>query len=816
MEKPLNSAWTAFRLTLGRLACFSLVAAILSLVAPTENNAFAQSNSRFRDLSTQRTPSPELLFQKLADFQIKPTNLTPIYSELEKQGRDIFESLSPEQKAEAKMLAEQLLRNRGLDAPEVQSLMDRMGVDKEIQKQLAEQFRGSQFGGSQFGGNSSEPNSDRANRESQRVLEEAAKQLQGPPSNREDFKRALNGAPQAEDLDLDRLWEGDPGAKNGAKNLSQKQLLDLLDSLGASKNRPTSSGGDLPNSGNPNQGSDFGGSTPRPNTRPSAVPNSDSVINRPRDNQRESTPNGRSNSRPKLTLPKLQNESSLDDPDSLEKLFGNPDSDPKRDDSSTSPDRNPAADLTSESDSTAELDSTAKLLSQIDQLVKKDGLNSLEGTDSIKSDEPTSDDPRTRPDLGSLDRNRSNERQSSEDQRNTNLGSKSSNGSNGGSRLEENGNGAGMKSEDEVWAKEFYETAKKVLPRLKNDLDGSIDREQLRALKKILENQDREAGGPSFNDMLQRGTSMLANAQGNPALKEKIEARFDRMLVDVAKKSIENAEKTGSKNSLEKMLSSVFDQTIESAKDQIQDIKKKQREAKRDANNASRKIDSSLGDEDLSSLLKQVQDQAANSKQTNGSRTSSTERQNASVSSNPSTQLDDALGSITPPAVKLDELFTGNLFIAILLGLAFLGFGVWLFSWTQLESTDEAVRKKKLQQKLRSIRDPKDLVDAVDLYLLAHHGDEAAWWNAEHAKQEVEANRPQLRDGIAGLFNFYVLSRYSNQGDRIGASDRELAESTLTALARESQSKSADEVETPSGESSGETSGESSGDRLEA
>ena len=111
-------------------------------------------------------------------------------------------------------------------------------------------------------------------------------------------------------------------------------------------------------------------------------------------------------------------------------------------------------------------------------------------------------------------------------------------------------------------------------------------------------------------------------------------------------------------------------------------------------------------------------------------------------------------------------------------------------------------------KKLRSIRDPKDLVDAVDLYLLAHHGDDAAWWNAEHAKQEVEAIQPQLRDRIAGLFNFYVLSRYSNRGDRIDASDRESAESTLTALARESQFKSVAEAETPSDETSG--------DRLEA
>jgi len=116
--------------------------------------------------------------------------------------------------------------------------------------------------------------------------------------------------------------------------------------------------------------------------------------------------------------------------------------------------------------------------------------------------------------------------------------------------------------------------------------------------------------------------------------------------------------------------------------------------------------------------------------------------------------------------------------IALLAGIAFL-------IPRLLQSGDESVQKqRKLRRKLKTkLAKPKDVVEAVDLFLISRFGTASSWWNAKHAAEQISTNQPDWRDKVASLFQVYQWSRYQADGSaNVSSEQNELVNSTLQEL----------------------------------
>jgi len=92
----------------------------------------------------------------------------------------------------------------------------------------------------------------------------------------------------------------------------------------------------------------------------------------------------------------------------------------------------------------------------------------------------------------------------------------------------------------------------------------------------------------------------------------------------------------------------------------------------------------------------------------------------------------------------------------------------------------------RLQQKLKTnSSNPKDIVDAVDLFLLSRFGDASSWWNAKHAATQISDAQPDWRDRVASLFQVYRWSRYQADGKaNVSVEQNDIVKSTLRELSQ--------------------------------
>jgi len=100
--------------------------------------------------------------------------------------------------------------------------------------------------------------------------------------------------------------------------------------------------------------------------------------------------------------------------------------------------------------------------------------------------------------------------------------------------------------------------------------------------------------------------------------------------------------------------------------------------------------------------------------------------------------------------------------------------------------SEAELKQRELQQKLKTASvNPKDIVEAVDIFLLSRFGAASSWWNAKHAATQISDAQPDWRDKVASLFQVYRWSRYQADGQAsVSVEQNDLVKSTLRELSQ--------------------------------
>jgi len=136
---------TVLKLQLHRLLVLAILSCGPALFCWTQESA-AQDDIKFREFDSNMVHSPRELARDLnyLFFKDKRNPLADIDREklkkLKELGDDFFENLSDEEKKQAQEFADQFMRDKGLNSPEGKLLMDQLGVSPEMQSELAKEF----------------------------------------------------------------------------------------------------------------------------------------------------------------------------------------------------------------------------------------------------------------------------------------------------------------------------------------------------------------------------------------------------------------------------------------------------------------------------------------------------------------------------------------------------------------------------------------------------------------------------------------------------------------------------------------------------
>lgn len=731
---------------------FSAGLLFVLLIGLVPKPLFAQNEpTHFRDLG--KTLGPQELVRRLRRFQASPREETALFSELEKLGEDIFDSLSPEERTNARKFAEQLIRNKGIDSDEVKGLMDRMGVDAAMQKRLAEQFKESGL----------------QSRLPKEFKDLSYDEMRSGSWDRDRFQRELDKAGVGDELrrlinpsmfgpdgenQSPGIQPADPNARTNADSMRPPLQDPANPSSSASPRSPAddpflngSEGMGAKGRGDDDIGSKGSSAEPKGVDRPLATGrNRDPAIRSDdsTDRTRSQTQNLRSKSLPELRRERAQN---------LERLR--------------------AAAKARQNSLQGEKDflDLMEMQRQLD-----DSINSKSQTSS-RAGNPSTPNSMS---------NRNNKTP------NSSTPIKSPSVSEDLSKLS-----------NKEWAKKFAEVAKEVVPKLDQSQQRSGDvasnlfsGDALKTLQKFkdgIKSNLTPDKSENLGGLLENSKNFLSRAAGQKRA-EKVEAQFDRLLFETAKATMKAANEDD-----DSMFGEAINSVIESSVDVVKDGVKSSRKAKRDAERRARDSQGdweppSFDDEDMSSIMNNLAnrspDEQSNSRnglwnrdsdQGSGSSTSLFGGSGSSRESSASS----AMSSLESPIEAVAGMFNAQTLILLVMGILIIAALAYMLVKFIPEDTPEA-RQKQLANKLKNVavRDASDLVDAVDLYLLAHHGNGSNWWHAEMAKEVVEAEKPQLKDRIRKLFDVYVVSRYTDAKSAITSQEKELAESTLKQLSQ--------------------------------
>lgn len=136
---------TVLKLQLHRLLVLGILSCGSALFCWTQYSV-AQDDIKFREFDSKRVHSPRELARDLnyLFFKDKQNPLADIDPEklkkLKELGDDFFENLSDEEKKQAQDFADKFMRDKGLSSPEGKLLMDQLGVSPEMQSELAKEF----------------------------------------------------------------------------------------------------------------------------------------------------------------------------------------------------------------------------------------------------------------------------------------------------------------------------------------------------------------------------------------------------------------------------------------------------------------------------------------------------------------------------------------------------------------------------------------------------------------------------------------------------------------------------------------------------
>lgn len=148
----------------------------------------------------------------------------------------------------------------------------------------------------------------------------------------------------------------------------------------------------------------------------------------------------------------------------------------------------------------------------------------------------------------------------------------------------------------------------------------------------------------------------------------------------------------------------------------------------------------------------------------------------------------DALGSAADMLENIPELPAFDpqkilIFAAIVAAVILLLY--FLVRNYTVGSSGSAARKFGRSFQAAKIRSPKDLVEAVDYFIVQKFGNRARWWNARHAQEMLCAGAPGYSAKISDLLKDYVRARYMRPDLTLSAQQQLSYKNTLRELSKE-------------------------------
>jgi hypothetical protein len=360
-----------------------------------------------------------------------------------------------------------------------------------------------------------------------------------------------------------------------------------------------------------------------------------------------------------------------------------------------------------------------------------------------------------------------------------------------------NGNALGPQG-DIDWEKVIRDLAEKedngIAADLKRALEGGSSKGQNGA------NQNGESSKAQTNKgMFDRAKEWIsgsgdsnkkseANSSGGIAgngsgKKEKVGTRFDRLLVKAVDRTLDRTLESRNEQSVSKGVSGALGNLIK--RFQEQESKEQAGKAEESGRRASER--KSGGRRNRNSRRESGTGQIARNDSGDSNRSSNSRSGPTSEpqlprvetpSINPRSLLDSIpdLSSINPA-----HIFT---FFAIAGFVLFVGYLL-----TQSFAGDEMATERKKRaviKKVRSttIKTPKDLVETVDMFLLAKFGIKSSWWNAALAQRILNSGSADLQSQVDDLFRDYVRARYMRADVQIPEADQQRFKQTLEELSK--------------------------------
>ena len=254
--------------------------------------------------------------------------------------------------------------------------------------------------------------------------------------------------------------------------------------------------------------------------------------------------------------------------------------------------------------------------------------------------------------------------------------------------------------------------------------------------------------------------------------------RLDQLLAAAANKALASEDPADGEN--KSLLSDALNNALGVALDQAVTIADKNK-ANRDSDLLSDSSQRTQPFPNNSSLQNQL-----NSFQDFNNTPFDTASSNSSISTSSSNEnsIESAAASIADSVSQMNFDAKNWLYAVGLIGLLALAV-FFLFRLFPVADVN-ALKQRELQRKLQDkSANPRDVVEAVDLFLLSRFGDASSWWNAQHAADQITTSKPDWRDRVVSLFQVYRWSRYQADGNAsVSAEQNELVNSTLQELSQ--------------------------------
>ena len=768
-----------------QLWCWCVVVALLTINSSAHGQyqrsqqGFPPQPRHFGD-----TPSPT---EMMARLKLHKQQATPLFDLLRETGDDIFSQLSDDEKKLAGRFVEDMILKEGMDSDKVSSLLEHMNINDAAKQAL-------QDGIERAAGESAISPEDRkklANQIRKQFLQQSGSSGVSPsntdrnPPNSDveqvagDLPKPLDEKVKSLQRLVDKIRKQQPVGQGQQETAAEdkikllKRQFDELKKRVQAKNsnipnRASDQITDAPNSPNSQQPNTAPNSLPQPH-RDLAPPSRESATSPEEQPLNESlTPESLRQLEKQLTAPQQQVVSELKDkiqngnatPQEIEDLFNTLQS-------SQSPN---------------------ELAEQLDKAGKSIGLPADSREEIQKALSQLSDDQRRslQQTLNGVSEPILSDLMSRPDQKQPSTGSSA--GSSQQTATSPNANTDLADNSQVDLGREFLQDAletyndpdsgyklSSAFQRLKDQAEGITSDRELANLgnisKKLFEDSSKIFDSNSASEA--RKKSGVKPGQ-----------RFDQLLASAANKALEDNGKRNQQEGdsvvsdvLNNALGVAIDQAVSAAADK--DLSVPTHDATTDWNEPSELsyLDNSNWQDQLD-----LPEDDDNSFQPYNSTADPTSNNFANSTNSSESSLQESTSRL---GAAFSDLKFNWLTILYAVGLITLLAGcIYLLNRLMQPVNEEELKQRELQRKLKAnSANPKDLVEAVDLFLLSRFGAASSWWNAKHAATQISEVQPDWRDKVASLFQIYRRSRYQADGQAsVSPEQNDLVKSTLREL----------------------------------